>query len=452
MKIIVCGAGSVGRSIVSYLVKGNNDIVVIDDNQRYLDEISKEFDVLPVLGMPSHPDILERADASRADLLLAVTDTDEVNMVICQIAHSLFNVPHKIARIDSEDFLDPLWATLYNENHLPIDQIISPNIAIAEAVLRILKFPGSSGILPVLGGKAYVLTLKLDAGCPLVRIPLMHLTRSAPDLDVAFINVLRDGNCEIPEMYDSLEVGDEINILVKADNVDETIREFGLERPTNERLVIFGGNSIANYLGQKIEHDDSIVSCKIIEENIDEARRLAKDLSHVIVIQGPMMSDLILDEAGISHADASVAVTSNDKDNLLASLLATKSGVHSTISVLNTPSYNNLVVNIGNNILVDRSSVTISQLLKEIRKTKMIDAYSVSRGCGEIWEIRIEDENLCTGKKIGELNLPKMSRIFAVLHNGELVYPDPTTDICSGDIMLLYVDSGAIKQVEKIFS
>ena len=430
MKIIVCGAGSVGRSIVSYLVKGNNDIVVIDDNQRYLDEISKEFDVLPVLGMPSHPDILERADASRADLLLAVTDTDEVNMVICQIAHSLFNVPHKIARIDSEDFLDPLWATLYNENHLPIDQIISPNIAIAEAVLRILKFPGSSGILPVLGGKAYVLTLKLDAGCPLVRIPLMHLTRSAPDLDVAFINVLRDGNCEIPEMYDSLEVGDEINILVKADNVDETIREFGLERPTNERLVIFGGNSIANYLGQKIEHDDSIVSCKIIEENIDEARRLAKDLSHVIVIQGPMMSDLILDEAGISHADASVAVTSND----------------------NTPSYNNLVVNIGNNILVDRSSVTISQLLKEIRKTKMIDAYSVSRGCGEIWEIRIEDENLCTGKKIGELNLPKMSRIFAVLHNGELVYPDPTTDICSGDIVLLYVDSGAIKQVEKIFS
>lgn len=165
-----------------------------------------------------------------------------------------------------------------------------------------------------------------------------------------------------------------------------------------------------------------------------------------------MMSDLILDEAGISHADASVAVTSNDKDNLLASLLAAKSGVHSTISVLNTPSYNNLVVNIGNNILVDRSSVTISQLLKEIRKTKMIDAYSVSRGCGEIWEIRIEDENLCTGKKIGELNLPKMSRIFAVLHNGELVYPDPTTDICSGDIVLLYVDSGAIKQVEKIFS
>lgn len=452
MKIIVCGAGSVGKSIVSYLVKGTNDVVVIDNNQRHLDEISSEFDVLPVLGEAAHPDILERADAANADILIAVTDIDEVNMTACQVAHTLFNVPHKIARIDSEDYLDPVWGLLYGDNHIPIDLIISPDIEIAQAVLRILKYPGSGGVLPVFGGEAAVLTLKLPDGCPLANVPLMHIGRVAPDLEAAFINVFRDGRCFIPEQYDELLPGDEINILVNYKSINDAIRDFGLEKPANERLVIFGGNEIARYLGSHIEHDDSVISCKIIEENIDTARSLAKDLSHVVVIQGPMMSDLILSEADIRHADAAIAVTSNDKDNLLASLLATQSGVHSALSVINTPSYNNLAVNIGGSILIDRSSVTISRLLKEIRKTKMTEAFSLSRGCGEIWEIKVTENNFCEGRKIGELSLPKQSRIFAVKKGEETVSPLPSTILDSGDVVLLYVDSAVIKQAEKIFS
>lgn len=452
MKIIVCGGGSVGRSIVSYLVRGNNDIAVIDNNQRHLDEISKEFDILPVLGEAAHPDILERAGAEEADLLLAVTDVDEVNMVACQVAHALFNVPHKIARIDSEDFLEPLWATLYSDNHLPIDLIISPDIEIAEAILRILKYPGSSGVLPVFNQKYDVITLRLNSSSPMINAPLMQFGRVAPGLDIAFVNAVRNGNCFIPEPYDELSAGDEINILVRHEMVDEVIRAFGLEKPRNEQIVIFGGNEIAAYLGRRIEQDDSIVSSKIIEENFEEARRLARSLSHVVIIQGPMMSDLILEEAEVSRADASIAVTANDKDNLLASLLAAKSGVHSTISVVNTPSYNNLIVNIGDNILIDRSSVTISRILKEIRKTRMINAYSLSRGCGEIWEIRLSEDSFCSGKKIGELNLPKQSRIFAVLQGETVIYPDPTTLLCNGDVILFYVDSSVIKAAEKIFS
>lgn len=452
MKIIVCGAGSVGRSIVSYLVKGNNDIVVIDNDKRHLDEISKEYDVLPILGDASHPDILERADADKADILLAVTDLDAVNMVICQVGHSLFNVPHKIARIDGEEFLDPLWAALYSENHLPIDLIISPDIEIAATIMRIIKYPGAGGVLPLRENHSSIISLKLTADCPLIQIPLMQFTRVVPDLDIAVINVVRDGICFIPDAYDVLEAGDEINILVKTDAIDDTIRDFGLEKPANERLVIFGGNQIARWLGQKVEQDDSIVSCKIIVEDIEKAREMARNLSHAVVIQGPMMSDIILEEATIASADASIAVTDNDKDNLLASLLAAKSGVASTLSVVNTPSYTNLIVNIGDNILVDRSSVTISRLLKEIRKTKMIEAYSISRGCGEIWEIKIEADNYCSGKKIGELNLPKLSRIFAVFRGEETLYPQPGTELCGGDVILLYVDSNVIKQAEKIFS
>ena len=452
MKIIVCGAGSVGKGIVSYLVKGNNDIYVIDKDQKHLDELSNEFDVMPILGEASYPTVLERAGASDCDLILAVTDIDEVNMVICQIAHTLFNIPRKIARINNKVFLDPLWAILYNDKNIPIDQTISPDMEIAQNILRILKYPGSSGVLPILNNTGSILTLKIEAGCPLINIPLLQMPRQDTELNVAFINIIRNGECFIPETYDCIETGDEITVYTPQENIEKTIRSFGLEKPVNERLLIFGGNAIAQYLGQEIENDDNISSCKIIEEDIDLAKRIALDLNHVVVIQGEMMSDLILNEADITHADASIALTENDKDNLLISLIAAKSGVSSAISVINTPSYNELVSNMSNSILLDRGSVTISSLLKEIRKVNMQEAYSISRGQGEIWVVKLNDMSIAIGKKIGELNLPKQSKIFALKKEEEIIYPDPSTKLHSGDTILLYVDSGVVKQVEKIFS
>ncbi len=450
MKIIVCGAGAVGRSVVSYLVKGNNDIIVIDDNQRYLDEIAKEFDILPIFGKPSHPDILEKAGAKDCDMILAVTEVDEANMVICQLAYSLFNIPKKIASVNSETFTDPLWGMLYNDNHLPIDLLISPDIDIADNILRILQYPGCAGILPVWDEKYYIITLNINDGCPLKNIPLMQLVQHE-GLDVGFINIIRNNISFLPDMYEVLRPDDQINILVKKDDIYSVISAFGLEKPANERLVIFGGNEISGYIGNEVENDDSIVSCRLIEENIDKARLLARNLNHVVVIHGEMMSDVILKEADIIHADAAIALTNNDKDNLLASLLASKNGVGTTISVINTPSYNNLMFNITDNILVDRSAITISQILKEIRKSKIKEAYSVARGMGEIWEIRLDEENACGNKKIGELSLPKMCRIFALLRGDMVIYPDPTTKLEIGDLLLLYVDSGMIKQAEKVF-
>ena len=450
MKIIVCGAGNLGRSVVSYLVKGNNDIVVIDDNTRDLDEMSKEFDILPVQGKPSHPDILEKAGAKNCDMILAVTDIDEVNMMVCQLAYSLFEIPKKIASVNSKTFIDPLWGMLYNDNHLPIDLLISPDIDIAANILKILQYPGCAGILPVLDEAYYIVTLNLKENCPLLNIPLAQIGRQ-DDLDIGFINIIRNDVSFLPDMYEVLKSNDEINILVKADEIYNTISAFGLEKPANERLVIFGGNEISEFIGDRVERDDSIVSCRLIEEDIDKARRMARNLNHVVVIHGEMMSDVILQEADIQHADAVIALTDNDKDNLLASLLASKSGVGTTISVINTPSYNNLMFNITDNILVDRSAITISRVLKEIRKAKIREAYSVSREMGEIWEICLEEENICRDKKVGELNLPKTCRVFALRRGEELIYPDPTTKLECGDLLLVYVDSAAVKQAEEIF-
>ena len=450
MKIIVCGAGQLGKSVVSYLAKGNNDIIVVDDNQYDLDEISKEFDILPIQGKPSHPDILERAGAKDCDMILAVTETDEINMIVCQLAYTLFNIPKKIASVNSKTFIDPLWGMLYNDNHLPIDLLISPDIDIADNILKILQYQGCAGILPVLDGKYYVMTLNIKKDCPLLEVPLVEANRH-DDLNIGFINIIRNNVSFVPDMYETLQPGDEVNILVADKDIYSTISAFGLEKQANERLVMFGGDEISEYIGDKVEHDDSIISCRLIEEDIEKARKLARKLNHVVVIHGEMMSDVILKEADLAHADAVIALTDNDKDNLLASLLASKNGVGTTISVINTPSYNNLMFNITDNILVDRSAITISKILKEIRKARLKEAYSVAREMGEIWEIRLEEENMCCGKKIGELGLAKTSRVFAVLRGEELIYSDQTIKLNCGDVLLIYVDSAAIRQAEQIF-
>ncbi len=451
MKIIVCGAGSIGQSIVSYLIKGNNDIAVIDHNQRRLDEVSKEYDILPILGEASHPDVLERAGANNADLILAVTDVDEVNMIICQIAYTLFNIPRKIARIEHPVFLDPLWGGMYNDHHLPIDLIISPDIEVAENIINILQYPGCSGILPVFDGIGCILSLKLSDNCPLTNIQLHQISNHTNELDFTVVSIFRNGEYFIPDAYDDFVSGDEINIFVRKENVYNAISAFCAEKPTNERIVIFGGNLVAKYMGEKFEHNDSIISSKIVEQDLDTARELAKNLPSTIVIQGELLSDVILDEADISHADAAISVTDDDKDNLLVSLLASKRGVSSTISLVNTPSYNNLVFDIGEGVLIDRRSVTMSKLLKELRKAKLNDAYAINNGNGEVWEVVVGEDDLCVGKKIGELNLPKLSRIFVINRNNDMITPDPTTSIQVGDKILLYVSSNVIRQAENIF-
>lgn len=452
MKIIVCGAGSVGKSIVGYLSRGNNDIIVIDTDSKKLDEISKEWDIQPILGSASHPDILDKAGAQNADIIIAATNYDEVNLVTCQVAQSLFNVPKKIARIDSASFLDPRWNTLYSEKNIPVDSIISPEIEIAKAILEIVKFPGTSEVLTLADKKIYLLAFRAQNTCPLIQTPLVHLNRLAPELDISIVSIVRNGKNFIPNGNDMIHAGDEIYLLVDADKIDSTIHDFGMEHTPVEKIIIFGGNLIVRYLASKLEQDDNITSCKIIDEDDYTADLLARDLDNTVVIHGEMMSDVILEEAAIEKTDATIAVTTKDKDNLLASLLAKKSGVPYAISLVNSRSYDSLVDNIVNNILVDRSSVTISGILQELRKAKISNAYSLGRGFGEIWEIKIDENNYNAGKTISDIGLPKNSSIGAVYRNNEVLFPSSSDKLETGDLVILFVSTQDIRKVEKIFN
>ena len=289
MKIIVGGAGSVGQSIVGYLAQGSNDIIVVDNDQKKLDELSQIADVRPVSGSVSYPGILEKAGAKSSDLLIAVTDSDETNMVACQVAYSMFNLPKRIARLDSEAYLSPLWSTLYNESNLPIDLIISPEKAIASAYL------------PFFDERLYLLAFRCTAACPLLKTPLEQLSMVAPELEVSFLSIVREGRGFIPKGTDAFEAGDEVYFLVVKEKIDNAVHAFDMEKPVVERVVIFGGGQIALNLARKLESDDTILSCKIIEENQQEARKLARELNNTVIINGPMLNDTILEEAAIWH-------------------------------------------------------------------------------------------------------------------------------------------------------
>ncbi len=452
MKIMVCGAGSVGRSIVGYLIQGNNDIVVIDKDSKALDAISKEFDIQPVLGEASHPDILEKAGASKSDMLIAVTDSDEVNMIACEAAAALFNIPKKIARIDSQDYLNPLWSTLFNDKNIPVDLVISPEMAISKAVLSLLKVPGASEAISMLDKRIKLLAFRCDAQTPLIQTPISHLNRVAPDLNINIINIVRNGHSFIPQQEDFIMQGDTVYFLVKNEDIPQAIHDFGMERSSIEKVIIFGSSLITMYLGKGLEQDDNIISRTIVDDNDQGTRRLADELNNTVIINGEMMSDVILTEAGIETADATIAVTPRDKDNLLVSMLSQKRGVLNTLALVNSRSYDNLIDNIGDNILIDRSSVTISEILQELRKARIKDAYSLGRGFGEVWEIDIDETSMHAGRKIKELELPQASQICALQHEDEISFPSLETTLSAGDTLILYVSTKAIKKAERLFA
>ncbi len=452
MKIIVGGAGSVGKSIVAYLSRGNNDVAVVDEDERKLNEISREWDVMPILGSLAHPDVLQKAEAAKSDLLIAATESDEVNMMACQAAYSLFNIPRKVARISARVYHKAVWGGLFGDHDLPVDLAVSPEYEIAGAIRRVLQFPGISGIYPFAGKKLMLLSFRCPKKSPLLQIPLDHLERADPDLHIAVVNIIRNGRGFIPTSNDSFHAGDEINLLASADEIEDVIHSFGLERKDNERVLIFGGNQIAEYLAESLEDDDGVVGCRVIDEDPQSAARLAEHLNNTAVFNGSVMSDMVLAEAGIDDVDAAIAVTGEDKDNIIAAMIARKNGVENTFALVNSRSANTQMINVGENILIDRTTITISAILKELRKVRLNNACTLGLS-GEVWEIAIDGNSPLIGSALAQMGLPKESRICALIRKGETIFsPSLNERVAAGDVLIFFVAPSSIRRAEKIFA
>ncbi len=452
MKIIVCGAGQVGSNIARHLAMENHDVTVVDQSETLVRQISDSFDVNGIVGHGSHPDVLERAGIADTDLLIAVTLADETNMVACQIAHSLFDVPTKIARIRHQSYLQATWANLYSRDHIPIDVIISPEIEVARAVTRRLEVPGAFEMIPLVDNRVKLLGVRCKDDCPVVNTPLRQLTQLFPDLNIVIVGIVREGKALIPRGEDQMQEGDEVYFVVDSNKVDRAMAAFGHEEHEARSLLIFGGGNIGVFLAKELEEHHDWVRAKIIEHDTERAEAIAGQLERTIVINGSAIDQDILEEANVTQTETVVAVTNDDETNILASLLAKKNGAKRVITLINNSSYEDLVGSIGIDVAVSPRNITVSKILQHVRRGRIHSVHTLREDFGEL----IEAEALATSELVGpplrEAKLPQGVLIGAIVRDGVTIFPSGSTVIEAGDRVVLFAAAEAIRKVEKMFS
>lgn len=452
MKIVVGGASNVGKSIIGYLSLGDNDIVVVDTDPAKLEEVAKEYDVQAVLGSISYPDIQESLGMKDMDMLIAVTDSDEVNMVACQVAYTLFNVPKKIARVDSQYFLNPLWNTLYNEKSLPIDLVITPDIEIAKFIQLLFEFPGSTAVFPLSANKVNIFSFRhKDTDIPFMKFSVKHINHKLSEMAAKVVLIVRGNRHLIPDDETFLQRNDIIYISCFSHKNVEVMHLFGVDHNPYERVIMFGANTISYYLASQIEKNENGANCSIIETEAKKAAFLAEKLNSTTVLAGEMTSDVILREVGFSSADVSLAITDKDKDNLLISLLASKNRDTQAFSLVNSRNYTTLTNNIRNNVIIDRSMITISALLSSLRRARIFEAYSLGSGIGEIWEIRLGEDSTNLGRVPSDLKLGDESAVMLIIRGEDLIYDFTNVKLEAEDKVVIYVAPQNIREVEKLF-
>ena len=339
MKVIVCGAGQVGWQIARHLASENNDVTVVDNNAALVRRITDSLDVGGITGFASHPDVLERAGARDADMIIAATFSDEVNMIACQVAHSVFTVPRKIARVRAQSYLDPEWSDIYRQDHMPIDVIISPEKEVAEAALRRLSAPAAFEINGFLDDSVQLLGLTLGADCPVLNTPLRQLTELFSTLR-AYVVAIRSENqkLRIADSDDQLFAGDQIYLFAAKEDVDRTLQIFGKQASAGNRALILGAGNVGLAVAKVLESQGKRTRLKVIERDRARAEFAADSLERTIVLHGDGLNKDILEEAGIDAVDSFLAVTDDDKTNLLSCARAKSLGAKLTVCLINDPS------------------------------------------------------------------------------------------------------------------
>jgi trk system potassium uptake protein TrkA len=452
MKVIVCGAGQVGFSISRHLALENNDVTVIDLNPELVRRVSDTLDANGIVGHASNPEILEKAGINNADMIIAVTYADEVNMVACQVAHSLFDVPTKIARVRQQSYLLPIYANLFSRDHMPIDVIISPEMEVALAVERRLQVPGSFEMIPLADGKIKLLGVRCEEACPLINTPLRQLTQLFPELNIVIVGLMREGVPIVPNADDQLLLGDEVYFVVDSEQISRAMAAFGHEEAEARRLVIFGGGNIGLFLAQEIEKNHDWVKAKIVESNSKRAELISGALERTMVINGNVLDPEILEEANIFQTDTVIAVTNDDETNILASLLAKQNGCNRAITLINTNTYETLINSLGIDVVVSPRNITVSTILQHVRRGRIHSVHTLREGFGELIEAEALETSELVGKPLSEIKLPPGVMLGAIVRDGKMICPRGTTVIKAFDRVVMFAAEDVVREVEKMFS
>lgn len=452
MKILICGAGQVGFNIARHLALEGNDVVVVDQSPDLVRRINDSLDAQGIVGHASRPDVLERAGAGDADMIIAVTHTDEINMVACQVSHSVFEVPMKIARIRDQSYLDPAWSNLFSREHLPIDVIISPEVEVAKAIVRRLQVPGCFEMISLAEDKVRLLGVRCGANCPLINTRIRELTQLFPSLNIIIVGMLRDDQPIRLTGDDEICVGDDVYFVVETSQLARAMAAFGHEEPEARRLLICGGGNVSLRLATLIEQDFPEVTVKIIESNAERAAAVASMLSGTVVLHGDVLDPALLEEAGVVTTDTIVAVTDDDETNVLTSLLAKRHGAGRAITLLNKETYEPLVKTLGIDVIVSPRNITASTILQHVRRGRIYSVHTLREGFGELIEAEALETSSLVGTPLRDTKLPPGVMIGAIVRNGEFICPRGSTVIQNKDRVVLFAVSEAVRKVERLFS
>lgn len=452
MRVIVCGAGQVGFNIAAYLSRENNDVTVIDTDAGMIAEVNSNLDVNSILGSASNPEVLSNAGANDADMIVAVTDTDEVNMVACQVAHSLFNVPKKVARIRQADLRNPKWANLFSRAHMPIDVIVSPELEVAKSVSMRLAVPGTTNVIPVAGEKAYLCGVICEENCPIVNTQFKQLKTLFPDVNFKTLTIIRHGKAFIPDTDDQMLMWDEVFFLVEASQINRVLSIFGHEEQKARNVVIVGGGKIGQSLVDEISTSQNQVQIKIIESDPDIALSLSEKYEDILVLEADGLDRQVMNEVNISQVETLIAVTNNDEANILMSMMAMQEGCERVIPLVNKSSYNILTSSLGLGSVISPRAITVSSIMRHVRRGRVKAVHNIANNFAEVLEIEVSESSSVLNMPISDIKLPKGVIVAAIVRDGEVVMPDAESIMRADDLAIILAVTEHVGVVEKMFS
>ncbi len=450
MKIIILGAGQVGASVAANLVSEANDITVVDQKRSLLRALQDRFDLRTVRGHGAHPDVLLRAGAEDADMIVAVTNSDETNMVACQVASTLFHTPTKIARVRSQGFLD--HPKLFGAEALPIDVRISPEQLVTEHILRLIENPGALQVQDFANGRVRLVAVKAYYGGPLVGHELRTLYDHMPDVDTRVAAIYRQDRAIQPEGNTVIEADDEVFFIAAPKHIRAVMSELRrLEKP-HKRLIVAGGGNIGMRLATALERDYRV---KVIERELDRCKHIAEALEKTIVLQGDAADEELLIEENVENTDVFCAVTNDDEANILSAMLAKRLGARKVMALINRPAYVDLVQSGPIDVAISPQQATIGTLLKHVRRGDVVEVHSLRRGAAEAIEAIAhgdESSSKVVGRSIEHIALPKGTNIGAIVRGEDVIIAHHDTIIESEDHVILFLqDKQQVPVVEKLF-
>jgi trk system potassium uptake protein TrkA len=450
MRVIICGAGRVGQGIARHLAQEHHDITMIDEDGDLIDSVQNDYDVRGVVGHAAHPQVLRAAGAEASDMLIAVTHFDEINMVICQVADTLFSVPTKIARIRAQAYLDPANSALFSKTALPIDLIISPEIEVGEAILRRIRSPSAVSSMSFEDGELQLLGMKVREDSPLLDTSLDQIAGLFPDLLARVVGIKRQQKIFAPRGNDQLRPDDTAYVAVRKKETPRLNKLFNRSVEELKRVVIVGGGNVGLYVASMLEREPNI-RVRIIEASSAKADEVVSQLKQTIVIHGDGLSRDVLEEAGADQADIVIAVTDDDKTNMLIGKLAKQMGARRTHALVNAHELVAISQDLDIDAVLDPRALSVSKVLTKLRRGRILSVQSLEDGVAEIAVGVTLKSSPLIGKPVDYADMPDGVTAAAIVRDEQIIFPGPDVRVEADDRLLLFYETTATRKVEQFF-